>query len=265
MRVCVLVENTAGAPEMLSEHGLSLYIETGEHRILFDAGQSGAFAENAEKLGISIADVDIAVLSHGHYDHGGGMLRFIELNRVARIYANRRVFGGYYNAVGEYIGLVPELEASERFTLCGDGLVLDRAFRLCTCNGLKRRYEFGSFGLSEAGKNGERVSDKFLHEQYLVLQTGGGRIVFSGCSHKGVLNIVNWLRPDVLIGGFHFMKLDCASERDMEELCAATRELKRLGGKYYTCHCTGEEQYELLHREMGDRLGYIRAGDCIEI
>ena len=71
MKLVTLMENTTCREDLCCEHGLSLYLETGDHKILFDAGQSGAFAENAEKLGVNLQNVDFAVLSHGHYDHGG--------------------------------------------------------------------------------------------------------------------------------------------------------------------------------------------------
>ena len=81
MRVTMLLDNIAADPRLVAEHGLSLYLETGDHKILFDAGQSSAFAENAEKLGVDLREVDFAVLSHGHYDHGGGLERFLVITR----------------------------------------------------------------------------------------------------------------------------------------------------------------------------------------
>ena len=85
MRIVTLVENTSRRQDLTAEHGLSLYIETGSHKILFDAGQSAAFADNAEKLGIDLTQADLAVLSHGHYDHGGGLGKFLETNYLGRI------------------------------------------------------------------------------------------------------------------------------------------------------------------------------------
>ena len=76
MKISVLAENTACDNLFDCEHGLSLYIDTGKNKILFDMGQSNLFEKNAEKLGIDLSEVDIAILSHGHYDHGGGLKRF---------------------------------------------------------------------------------------------------------------------------------------------------------------------------------------------
>ena len=80
MKVTVLIENTACREDLAAEHGLSLLIETSTSTILFDAGQTGAFADNAKKLGIDLNTVDFCILSHGHYDHGGGLKRFLEEN-----------------------------------------------------------------------------------------------------------------------------------------------------------------------------------------
>ena len=89
MRIAALMENTAVSEEFVCSHGLSLYIETRGHRILFDMGQDGRFLENAKKLGIDIAGVDLAILSHGHYDHGGGLRAFLETNSQALIHIQK--------------------------------------------------------------------------------------------------------------------------------------------------------------------------------
>ncbi|NCA67648.1 MAG: MBL fold metallo-hydrolase, partial [Clostridia bacterium] len=77
MKITTLCENTSISPEFKCEHGLSFYVETKKHKLLFDTGESGIFAENAAKLGIDLSEVDIAVISHGHYDHGGGLPAFL--------------------------------------------------------------------------------------------------------------------------------------------------------------------------------------------
>ena len=113
MRIINLVENTEGRAGCGAEHGLSFYIETEHHKLLMDTGQSGLFMQNAEKLGIDLTKVDTVVLSHGHYDHGGGILPFAEINRDAKIYVPEKAFGEYYSVskAGEphYIGLAKEI------------------------------------------------------------------------------------------------------------------------------------------------------------
>ena len=104
MKIQVLLENTSLRQDLLAEHGLSLYIETGEHKILFDMGQTEAFAYNAEQMGIDLSQVDIAILSHGHYDHGGGLKYFMGINQKANIYLNRYAFSPFYNGAEKYIG-----------------------------------------------------------------------------------------------------------------------------------------------------------------
>lgn len=97
MRITCLIENTASDEKFIAEHGLSLYVETDKAKILFDMGQSDAFVSNADKLGINLSDVDLAILSHGHYDHGGGLRKFLDINKNAPVYINRYAFEPRYN------------------------------------------------------------------------------------------------------------------------------------------------------------------------
>ena len=96
MKLKVLSENTTSSEKLGSEHGLSLYIETETHKILFDTGASGLFAENAKKLGVDLTMVDLAVISHGHYDHGGGLKTFLGINNHANIYLHQNAFELHY-------------------------------------------------------------------------------------------------------------------------------------------------------------------------
>ena len=109
MKITALVENTT-KEDLATEHGLSLYIETEKHTILFDSGQGELFAGNAEKLGKDLAGVDLMILSHGHYDHGGGLETFLKKNDRARVIMSSEAFGDYYNAKDKYIGLDKSLK-----------------------------------------------------------------------------------------------------------------------------------------------------------
>lgn len=105
MKIITLIENVVNNGNLLAEHGLSLYITTNNRKILFDTGQSGLFIQNAEKLGIDIADVDILVLSHGHYDHTGGLQAFLEINYKATVLAKKDIFFPKYSGKTRYIGM----------------------------------------------------------------------------------------------------------------------------------------------------------------
>lgn len=263
MKIWTLIENTTCRNDLQAEHGFSLYIETGAHKILFDAGQSESFADNAEKMGIDLRLVDLAVLSHGHYDHGGGLLRFMEINKTAPIYINHNAFMDHYNSAGKYNGLDPKLAESGRIILTDDFTVLDKGISLHTCNELQLHSPIQHCGLS-VRENGALKADDFRHEQYLLIEEDKKKILISGCSHKGIVNISQWFQPDVLIGGFHLVKLDPEKE-GADELRLVADLLMKYPTVYYTGHCTGIAQYEFLHNIMGDQLHYLSTGKMISI
>lgn len=258
MRIRVLMENTALTPDLACEHGLSLYIETCGRRILFDAGQSAAFAENAAHMGVDLASVDFAVLSHGHYDHSDGFMRFLEINDHAPVYVHRRAFEPHYHGSERYIGVSPALFASDRIVFVDDELDLGGGMRLTACTGLPAPHPASIAHMTTKTETGFE-QDAFPHEQYLTIEENGKHIVISGCSHRGVLNIVSWLQPDVLVGGFHFMKLD-PDAGDAPFLASAADALLAHPCAYYTGHCTGAPAYAFLKERMGDRLQALRAG-----
>lgn len=260
MKITTLIENTSISPNLTAEHGLSLFVETEGTRFLFDAGQSGAFADNARKLGVDLKAADFAVLSHGHYDHGGGLGRFLEINRRAKIYVNENAFGGYHNGIQKYIGLDPRLRENPRLVLTGDEYVIGPGLTLHSCNELPRSVPTDPFGLTE--RVGQFfLPDEFRHEHYLLAEENGRRILFSGCSHKGILNILHWFRPDVLVGGFHFKQLP----PDSRQLRSYGEAMAKYDTVFYTGHCTGEAQFEALKEILGDRLHAVSTGAVLEI
>ncbi len=264
MKLTVLTENTACAPSLIAEHGLSLYIEANGRRILFDMGQSDAFAENARQLGVDLSKVDTAVLSHGHYDHGGGIRIFLQRNSHAPVYVSRAAFGAHYNGTAKYIGLDKMLRTEPRLIFAAEIQPLGDGLTLYNMSDAPYRHKIQPFGLM-VGRDRRLVPEDFRHEQYLLLEEDGCRILISGCSHRGIGNIMAWFHPDVLIGGFHFMKLDPTAETDRSMLDAAAAELLSYPTMYYTGHCTGEEQFAYLKAKMGDRLADLHTGCIIEI
>ena len=170
MKIICLSENTEGISGCEAEHGLSLYIETQKHKILLDTGASGLFAKNAEKLGIDLTAVDTVVLSHGHYDHSGGIMTFAEINPTAKIYIRRNAGGEYYHDE-RYIGIdkrilsLPQLVFTDAFLEIDDELTL--------FSGIEGRKFFSksNLALTERTDNGD-IQDSFSHEQCLVISEG---------------------------------------------------------------------------------------------
>lgn len=264
MKVWVLMENSTCRDDLVCEHGLSLYIEAAGQRILFDAGQSAAFADNAEKMGIDLSQVDLCVLSHGHYDHGGGLQRFLDINDHAPIYVSRHAFGDFYSSPEKYIGLNWELLNSDRIIFAGDNRTLSDTVSIHACPGFPQPCPSYSQGLTVL-RGSEHMPDDFRHEQYLLIREGERRILLSGCSHRGVMNIKTWFAPDVFLGGFHFMKLDPEDAHDRVKLRAAANALLQKDTVYYTGHCTGEKQYAVLKELMGERLHALATGAVFEV
>lgn len=257
MKITALLENTTERADMQIEHGLSLYIQTQRHNILFDMGQTDLFYTNAKTLGIDLAKVDFAVLSHGHYDHGGGLLKFLEINDHAKVYLHKDAFLPHYNGSEKYIGLDASLLSHPRLVFTEDSQTIDEGVQLFSCNDKPRRTGTILSGLTE--KVGDTfIADDFRHEHYLLLSEQGKKVLISGCSHKGILDITKWFSPDLLVGGFHFSKYPLG-----EELQAAAKELASYPTEFYTCHCTGKAQFDFMRAYM-PKLQYISCGQTLE-
>ncbi len=271
MKISVLMENTALSPEFACEHGLSLHIQTKAGRILFDTGRSGSFLKNAHLLGLNLALVDLAILSHGHYDHGGGLMSFLEINRKAPIYMHEKTFGEHFSRRGQNgagvfpIGIDPMIKLNPRVNLLkgdfsvGKGLLLfssvpGHKFEAHSNQNLLRREE------------GQLVLDTFSHEQNLIISEGDKNILISGCAHRGIINIIEQAIQlagapmDAVIGGFHLSCPSVSTSEPDETIEAIARALLAWPTRYFTCHCTGLEAYEKLRILMGDQIRYIQAG-----
>jgi len=221
-------------------------------------GQTEAFAHNAVNLSVDLSKVDIAVLSHGHYDHGGGLGRFLEINKKATVYITKTAFEPHYNGTEKYIGLDVSLRLHPRLITASGVTKLCEGLTLYSDIPSPYVKEIRHGGLTEKTDSGF-VFEKFDHEQYLLIEENGKRILISGCSHRGIENIAVGFRPDVLVGGFHFSKLPLD-----DDLARTAKELSALCGAYYTCHCTGTEQYEFMKKYMNN-IKYLSAGQTVII
>lgn len=274
MIIKTLVDNVSTSDDLRSEHGLSLYIETKQHKLLFDTGASALFAENARKMQIDLEKIDIVVISHGHYDHGGGLKAFLEINHNAKIYFNKMAFGDYYSnrpdGEKKYIGIDKTLLPNERFVYVEGQLVIDEELELFSDINGTRLNPSGNRDLFM--KDGESFKeDEFSHEQNLIIRENENVVLVAGCAHHGIINILEHFhkdknsQPSHVIGGFHLHSRSADKYENPSVVAEIGSYLLSTGAMYYTCHCTGIKAYEWLKSMMGDHVNYLSTGSQLII
>ena len=271
MKIVTLMDNLSVSSELKSKHGLSFYIETRNHKILFDMGPDTGFAKNAKKLGIDLAEVDLAFLSHGHYDHGGGLEAFLRENQKASVHIQKSALGSLWAVTPEekrYIGLPDIWRNNSRVVVhAGDywpdvdlQVVSDVTERTCYSPLNHRLF---------AEVNGEYIPDSFMHEQSLLIREGNKTVLFAGCAHSGLVNIMKKAQMVsdnpiyAAFGGMHLHKAFAEEARQKQFCQQMAAKLKEYSCYYYTGHCTGTEAYEMLREEMGDQIQYMAAGHMV--
>lgn len=267
--ITLACENTARGAGILGEHGLAFWIDTGAHRVLFDTGQGLALAGNAGRLGLDLATVDAIVVSHGHYDHVGGLREALAAAPRAALHlhpaATMPKFSGRPGAPARRISL--EFVETEAFRDPGRTVVASASPHeivpgVWSTGEIPRANDFedsgGPFYLAEA----LRIPDPIRDEQALVVETGEGIVVLSGCSHAGIINTVEHvarLRPGaplrLILGGWH---LENASPRRMAETIGRLRATP--GPALGFCHCTGPAASRRLWTEFPERCVDAHAG-----
>lgn len=280
MKFTVLIENTAPEGSGLDfEPGLSLYIEHLGKRILLDAGISGRFADNADKLGVDLSQIELGVLSHGHFDHADGLRVFFARNEDVTILHRPGAGGPYFSTSRTppyFIGIHREIWNGHphRFR------EIDGIYPLCEGAWLLPDGPADPAFMGQATdltyKRGEDdfIPDDFRHEQSLVIETEGGLVVFNCCSHRGIVNIVRGVQsmmPDkhirAVVGGFHMFGRNTANGMNCSEeyVFQVADALKALGvDEVYTGHCTGEPALTLLKERFGPGCHALTGGMTVE-
>jgi len=281
MIIDTLLENNLfeQAEGLKTAHGLSLHLNCEDGRaILFDAGPDDKFISNAQQLGIDLRQVVFAVLSHAHNDHGGGLASFLALNPVAPVYLHRMAKTELYARGPEgdrKISLDESIfnKYTSRFRWCDHFTEVSPGAFILTEIGQQFSRPLGNQSLYKK-ENDQLVPDTFDHELVFVLREEDGLVVFTGCSHHGILNMVDAVlnafpaeRVKAVIGGFHLYN------PTTKETPESPAEIERIGHellerkveRYYTGHCTGNKSFDILKSVMGERLVAIATGSRITV
>ena len=265
MKIITLIENLVNGGNLQAEHGLSIYIETNKQKILFDTGQSGLFIQNARKLEIDLKDIDILVLSHGHYDHTGGLYPFLAINNKAKVYAKKNLFIPKYSSKNRFIGtLYKEEFLKDRMVLIDSITEIATDVFIMPEIVIYNPNDTNFKGLTRKMGN-ELVPDVFDDELFLVLKLKDKINILTACSHRGITNICSTatehfnLPVSLILGGFH-MK-NCSNEQYL----GITHYFRNLQPESIgVCHCTGIEKFADMHQEWKGHLFYNFTGYKID-
>jgi len=272
--ITVLCENTVAIPTLIGEHGFSAYVETPDTRILFDTGQGYGLVHNSSRLRKDLAEVDKLVLSHGHFDHTGGILEFLSVHGPCEIVAHPDVMKERFRLMpgGDKISIgIPWRESY--LTTRGARFRWETAFKeiapdVYITGEVPRVTEF------EIGdprfmvkQDGNQASDRFLDDYSLILKTPKGLIIILGCAHSGLINILKHAIASTkeekiyaILGGTHLgFSPKSQVERTIEELHKFDIEILAVS------HCTGQKPSVMLATEFKDRFTFAPVGFTLKL
>ena len=267
VKITVLCDNHVDEPYLLAEHGFSLFIETETVNILFDTGQGMAIEQNTGSLGIDLQSVNMVVLSHGHYDHTGGLVSMSKGQGRINICAHPDVLQAKYRrlktGIMKYIGYPQSLlkENKLKFTLNREPSWITS--KILLTGEIPRRIPFEVIEEPFYAKLGNRwVKDRLLDDQALVIDLSSGLVVILGCTHSGFISTLTRAREltgknhfHAILGGIHLMN---AGRKKVTQTVAALEsfDIKNL----ILCHCTGIMAFMKLHQAFGDRVSLGQVG-----
>ena len=264
MRITSLVENHSKC-ELKPRHGLSLYIETERHKLLFDIGPDATLFKNAKKKNIDLSEVDTVIISHGHMDHGGALKNFLKVNTKAKIYVQRKAFEQHYSKFLFFmanVGLDRKLKSNSQIILVDGDSIVDEELSLFTVNNNSKCYSNANDSLYEGCHK-----DKFLHEQNLVIRNNSTAIII-GCGHTGIVNIMEKaasFAPEFCVGGYHLhnpLNKKTVDDVLLDQIADNLTKYPKI--QFFTCHCTGKTAYNYLASRLPN-MNYLYCGNTIEL
>lgn len=279
MKITVLAENSickTSSENLESENGLSLFIEFDERKILFDTGQSDMFIKNAEKMGIDLSQVDYLVISHGHFDHGGGLKYFLRINIKAKIFLHINAANKFYTKVfgliPYYVGLDQKIIAQkDRLYFIDEDTQIDN--KMILLEGFPDVFPQpeANKALFEKVKN-RFIADKFNHELAMLLIENNEIVLFTGCSHSGIINIVEevklyskTMKIKATFGGFHIHNPISNKNESPDYIDKLAEALGETDQVFYTGHCTGEKNFRYIKGWLCMKIQTMNTGEVIEV
>ncbi|MGB9627288.1 MAG: MBL fold metallo-hydrolase [Thermodesulfobacteriota bacterium] len=276
-RITILCENLVGKLVGLGEHGFSAFIETDQGNYLFDTGSGRSIVPNSLTLNKDLKSVKNIFLSHGHYDHTGGLSEILKLKGKVDVHAHPHIFLDRIAVFKEddreikrFIGIRYKKRYLEslgaNFVFNTDFIEVEK--RLFLTGEVPRQTTFEKPDLRLFSEiDGRTTHDLFLDDQSLILETDKGLVLILGCAHSGMINIIHHVIAKTgkekfyaILGGTH---LDFLTPEQLEESLSALNklEIKKIG----VSHCTGMRAAFRLHQEFGDRFFYGCVGSVLEI
>ena len=275
LQITTLSENTAGLDGIMAEWGLSILVESDEMNILFDTGQSLSVSHNATEMGIDLKIIDKIVLSHGHFDHTGGLKTILlGIGREIEVVAHPDIWTVKYSRPedkeAKYIGIPFQRRTLEslgaRFHLSREPVQLSD--NIITSGEIPMTTDYETIEPRLQVKEGGRFKpDKFPDDQALFITTDAGLVVILGCAHRGIINTLYHAQKLTgveaiygVYGGCHLINAP------QERVWLTINALKELGVKQMGFgHCTGLEASAIMAGEFGERFLFNIAGTAISL
>ncbi len=267
MKLSTLIDNKLHQHHLKCEHGLSFLLETKGVTVLFDTGQSNKFLSNADEMKIDLQAIDYVVLSHGHYDHTGGLPAFLDLNKKAKVIVHKNAFKERFSQskVMTKENGIPWRDAKQHFT--GRIILIEKDFELAPdihilC-GIEAQHNYEVINKRLVVKRDTSYQpDPFDDELILVANTSTQPLVLCGCAHTGIVNILHTIKNRLHIQ--HFSCVAGGLHLGSSEAAEIQHVIKGLApfavDKWLLNHCTGDKAFEVFAKAYSNKVEYSGSG-----